>query len=485
MPCARELGLERRDQLAVLAVDRADAAEELVVVRDLLEPLARDVAAAGDVLEERHHVVHPLGPAERDDEQRVVAAVRHAPSVAPEKLGSGRRRQRRSAWNRRRWVFAWPQRCSERFCSSFSASTESQSPCRIGPGAISSLGIAFAFGLGLALAIGAFGHISGGHFNPAVSLGLAVARKFPPREVVPYWVAQLVGGFFAVLAVAIVYSESAVDALNTHPGPGISGGGAFLLEVISTALFVMLIATVATDDRAPWKGVMAPLLIGLFIFTAANAVGPASGGSFNPARSIDPAIYNVDWGDMWIYIFAPLIGGIIGGAVRVYFGPAPETSPRRSGPPAGCRRTQGTARTSSLKHVTRRSAHWLLTLPVVLAGIEAAHALANSLTGAPATEVFESAASGRGALEPLGLLLMAAVAAALVVRIRGGWSEPRTRRSSRRPSRCCRRSGSRCSSSARRSPPATRCSTVPSRSGSPSSFRWPSSATCSPAASCV
>ena len=194
---------------------------------------------------------------------------------------------------------------------------------QIGAGAISALGIAFAFGLGLALAIAAFGHISGGHFNPAVSLGLAVARKFPPREVIPYWIAQLVGGFFAVLAVAIVYSEKAVDALNTHPGLGISGGGAFLLEVIATALFVMVITTVATDDRAPWKGVMAPLLIGLFIFTAANAVGPASGGSFNPARSIDPAIYNVDWGDMWIYIFAPLIGGVIGGAVRVYFGPAP------------------------------------------------------------------------------------------------------------------------------------------------------------------
>ena len=68
----------------------------------------------------------------------------------------------------------------------------------LGPGAISTLGIAFAFGLGLALAITAFGHVSGGHFNPAVSLGLAAARKFPPREVVPYWIAQLAGGFVAV-----------------------------------------------------------------------------------------------------------------------------------------------------------------------------------------------------------------------------------------------------------------------------------------------
>ena len=92
----------------------------------------------------------------------------------------------------------------------------------IGAGAISSLGIAFAFGLGLALAITALGHLSGGHFNPAVSLGLAAARKFPPKEVVPYWVAQLVGGFVAVLAVAAVYSGRAVDWLDTAPGAGIS-----------------------------------------------------------------------------------------------------------------------------------------------------------------------------------------------------------------------------------------------------------------------
>src|SRR6188472_1325363 len=75
----------------------------------------------------------------------------------------------------------------------------------IGAGAIESLGIAFAFGLGLALAIAGLGHLSGGHFNPAVSLGLAAAWKFPPKEIVPYWIAQLVGGFVAVLVVAVVY----------------------------------------------------------------------------------------------------------------------------------------------------------------------------------------------------------------------------------------------------------------------------------------
>jgi glycerol uptake facilitator-like aquaporin len=123
--------------------------------------------------------------------------------------------------------------------------------------------------------------------------------------------------------VAVVYSGLAVDKLDTAPGPGISNGGALLLELIATALFVIVICTVATDDRAPWKGVMAPLLIGLFIFTAADAIGPASGGSFNPARSLDPAIFNWSFGDIWIYLVGPLVGGLVGGVVWLMFHPAP------------------------------------------------------------------------------------------------------------------------------------------------------------------
>jgi aquaporin Z len=87
----------------------------------------------------------------------------------------------------------------------------------LGGGAISTLGIAFAFGLGLALAITALGHISGGHFNPAVSLGLATALKFPAQEVIPYWIAQLVGGIVAVLAVSVVYSGQAVERSSPRP----------------------------------------------------------------------------------------------------------------------------------------------------------------------------------------------------------------------------------------------------------------------------
>jgi len=180
---------------------------------------------------------------------------------------------------------------------------------------ISSLGVAVGFGFGLAVAIAALGQISGGHFNPAVSAGLAAARKFPPAEVIPYWIAQLVGGFLAVLAMAIVFDSDVTDALGTVPGPGMDDWGALVLELIATALFVMVILTCVADEKAAWKGVMAPFLIGLVIFTAATTVGPASGGSFNPARSLDPVLYNGEFGDIWIYIVGPLVGGILGGAI--------------------------------------------------------------------------------------------------------------------------------------------------------------------------
>ena len=188
----------------------------------------------------------------------------------------------------------------------------------IGADAITPLGVAAGFGFGLALAITAFGHLSGGPFNPAVSAGLAIAGRFPSRDVVPYWVAQLVGGFGAVVVMAIVYSSDVTDVLHTQPGSGVDSWAALVLEIVATALFVMVILTVATDERAAWNGVMAPFLIGLFIFTAATTVGPASGGSYNPARSLDPVLWNQEWGDIWIYLVGPLAGGVLGGAIWSY-----------------------------------------------------------------------------------------------------------------------------------------------------------------------
>jgi MIP family channel proteins len=182
------------------------------------------------------------------------------------------------------------------------------------PGSIEGAGIAAGFGLGLGLMIAAFGQISGGHFNPAVTFGLSVAGRFPRTEVIQYWVAQLVGGFIAVLTAVIVYTNDVKDSLVTVPGDGVASWRAMLAEAIAVFLFVSVIVTVATDDAAPWKGVLAPVAIGGFIFAAALTIGPTSGGSFNPARSIDPAIWALDFGDLWIYIVGPLLGAAFAGA---------------------------------------------------------------------------------------------------------------------------------------------------------------------------
>lgn len=183
------------------------------------------------------------------------------------------------------------------------------------PDAIGVASVAAGFGLGLALMIFAFGHISGGHFNPAVTLGLAVGRQFPFREVLGYWFAQIIGGVAAAAVVSTVFSSAVEDALVNHPAPGVGDGQAFVLEMIATAMFLLVISAVATDVRAPWNGVFAPIAIGGFIFTAATVVGPFTSGSFNPARSLAPAILAADGTDLWIYLVAPAVGGVIGGLI--------------------------------------------------------------------------------------------------------------------------------------------------------------------------
>lgn len=187
--------------------------------------------------------------------------------------------------------------------------------------------VAAAFGFGLAISIFTFGHISGGHFNPAVSLGLAVGGKHKWSEVIPYWVAQLIGGL-AAAAVAIFAYVSIWDEIPEDASSLINGfqnigdtditvglGLTLVVEIIATALFLMIISAVATDESAPWNGVFAPLAIGGFIFIAALTFGSITSGSFNPARSIAPAILEGDFADLWVYIVGPLVGGAIGGGL--------------------------------------------------------------------------------------------------------------------------------------------------------------------------
>ena len=188
-----------------------------------------------------------------------------------------------------------------------------------GPLAIQSLGVWAGFGFGLALMIFAFGQVSGGHFNPAVTLGLAAAGKHPVKEILPYWLAQVVGGLLAALLLLALYSQEVMAKTVNAPGQGVGAWTAFVLEAILAALFVLVIATVATDDRAPWKGVFAPFAIGLFIFTAFVVSGAITGASLNPGRSLASAIVAGDFANLWIYLLAPTVGGVIGGVIHLFF----------------------------------------------------------------------------------------------------------------------------------------------------------------------
>jgi MIP family channel proteins len=182
-------------------------------------------------------------------------------------------------------------------------------------GSIGPAGVAAGFGLGLGLMIFALGHLSGGHFNPAVSLGLACGRQFPMAEVVPYWVAQLIGGAIAVVVARIAYAGPIGHSIVNAPGAGVSDGRALLMEAVATFFFLLVIQTVATNPNAAWKGVQAPVAIGGFIFAAASTIGANSGGSFNPARSLAPAVLDGTWSHLWVYLVGPLLGAAIAGVV--------------------------------------------------------------------------------------------------------------------------------------------------------------------------
>jgi MIP family channel proteins len=183
------------------------------------------------------------------------------------------------------------------------------------PSSIGTAGVAAGFGVGLMMMLFAFAHISGGHFNPAVTFGLAAGGRFPWSELPGYWLAQLTGGVIAATVVRLLFTSSVADALANAPGKDVSAGTALILEVIATLLFLLVISAVATDERAPWHGVLAPIAIGGFIFLGATVIGPLSGGSFNPARSISPAIVATSFTNLWIYVAGPLLGGALGGVL--------------------------------------------------------------------------------------------------------------------------------------------------------------------------
>jgi MIP family channel proteins len=174
-------------------------------------------------------------------------------------------------------------------------------------GVITHVGIAIATGLVVTAMIYTLGHLTGAHFNPAVSLAFTVGRHFPIRDLIPYWFAQFTGAVLASLLVRFWWGD--VGTLGSNL-PGLSDGRAVVLEVFLTFVLMFVITAVATDVRAVGQG--AALAIGFAVLLAVMFAGPASGASMNPARSFGPALVSGTWEHQWIYYVGPCIGAVLG-----------------------------------------------------------------------------------------------------------------------------------------------------------------------------
>jgi aquaporin Z len=173
--------------------------------------------------------------------------------------------------------------------------------------------VPFSFGFGLLAAIFAFGHISGAHYNPAVTIAIALDRRLPAVDAVGYIVAQVIGAIAAAGVVSLTVSQAAVAAGITKPGHGITDLSALIIETVFTAIFIVVI--LSSTKRAPQ---LAPLAIPLTLVAIHFAIATLSGSSVNPARSIGSALIGGDLGGLWIYLIGPVVGGIIGwGVYRV------------------------------------------------------------------------------------------------------------------------------------------------------------------------
>jgi aquaporin NIP len=174
--------------------------------------------------------------------------------------------------------------------------------------ALGHVGVAITFGLVIMAMIYAVGHISGAHFNGAVTFAFALTRHFPWSRATVYWLAQLVGAITAALLLRASLGNVA------HVGATLPSGSqaqSFFFELVMTAFLMFVILAVATDTRA--VGEAAAIAIGATIGLDAMFGGPISGASMNPMRSIGPAVVSGDLHALWLYIVAPALGATIGG----------------------------------------------------------------------------------------------------------------------------------------------------------------------------
>ncbi|MBW8741403.1 MAG: MIP family channel protein [Gaiellaceae bacterium] len=173
--------------------------------------------------------------------------------------------------------------------------------------------IALAHGLAIAVMVSAVGHISGGHFNPAVTLGFLVTRRLAPMLALTYWAAQFAAATLAALLLRAIYPQAVRNV--AHLGaPGLGGGvtpwQGFVIEVVLTFFLVWVVFATAADPGGTFKSI-AGLAIGLTITLDICMGGPLTGAAMNPARAFGPELVQRDWTNAWIWYAGPVVGAAL------------------------------------------------------------------------------------------------------------------------------------------------------------------------------
>ena len=189
-------------------------------------------------------------------------------------------------------------------------------------GGIGLLGIAVAQGLAIAIMVSSVGHISGGHLNPAVTIGFWVTKRIGTFHAIFYWISQLLGATAAAYSIKFIIPDSVWGAVHLGTpalAPDFTRGHGIALEAFTTFLLVFVVFATAADAKGAFHKI-AGFAIGLTITMDILVAGPFTGGAMNPARTFGPALAAHDWANHGVYWVGPLLGGVVAGFLydRIY-----------------------------------------------------------------------------------------------------------------------------------------------------------------------
>lgn len=184
---------------------------------------------------------------------------------------------------------------------------------RVTGGGVSLVGIALAHGLTIAVMASAFGHVSGGHLNPAVTFGAWIARKISAGDALAYGISQLAGGAAGAALLTLVFDSATRQAASLGTpalGAGVTGMQGLTFEIVATFFLVLVVCATAFDPRGAFT-VVSGLPIGFVVAFDVLAGGPITGAAMNPARAFGPALVGGFWTNQWIFWVGPLAGGAL------------------------------------------------------------------------------------------------------------------------------------------------------------------------------